>query len=149
MTELVMLGSERKATQAVVTLRDGSTVRGFVQAQTSSSVFESQRLYWVYTDQVFEGPYELYSRDLTKRWRGVGLIATAYNPDIAVDIVSDEMFQPDKGFDSPSAAVAYVCSFGGDYEDKIKRALTIVESNISFAEFGFASELVTEMQTIE
>jgi hypothetical protein len=53
-------------------------------------------------------------------------------------------FKPDRGFDSPSEAAEYCAEF----PEPEKRAMEIVQANIDMGEYGFASELVAEMETL-
>ena len=59
---------------------------------------------------------------------------------------ADIPFDPTRGFDSPHAAIEYACSFGGSYEEKQQRVLLIVAFNVDQSEFGFASEVVRELE---
>ena len=62
---------------------------------------------------------------------------------------ADIPFDPTRGFDSPHAAIEYACSFGGSYEEKQQRVLLIVAFNVDQSEFGFASEVVRELEAVE
>lgn len=64
-------------------------------------------------------------------------------------IPSDDQFDACKSFGSPLEAIEYACSFGGSYADKVARAMKIVTRNVETSEFGFASEVVREIETIE
>lgn len=62
---------------------------------------------------------------------------------------STEAFDLKRSFDSPLEAIGYACSYGGSYEAKANRAMRIVAFNVRAGEFGFASEVVAEIQTID
>lgn len=54
-------------------------------------------------------------------------------------------FDPSKDFGSPAEAVEYCRQF----QHPVECAKEIVLANIDMGEFGFASELVTEMQELD
>ncbi len=64
-------------------------------------------------------------------------------------VASDDQFDAFKSFGSPLEAIEYACSFGGSYADKVARAMEIVNCNVETSEFGFASEVVREIETIK
>ncbi len=54
-------------------------------------------------------------------------------------------FNPHQGFESPTEAIALIAK----QPDRLAAMLAIVQANIEMGEFGFASEVVEEFQTIE